>query len=513
MKKTTRKKLRYGSIAAAITVLVVCAVVILNVIVSMLASRYEWMYVDMNKSHVYSVSDAMRDYIDEYVIPEIDKANTSGGQRQKITVIFCDTEKNIKADEGLSEIYKSIAELCAAYPDYIETDHLDVWEDPSAAKELGVTSTSDIVCKFGSEYETVNFKDFYITDPEDQNTAVAYNGERMLASCFMRITENEDSVCYFTVNHGERIENVSLLRTVIEAGYSIDFIDLSSREIPEDCHLLVTFAPERDLIVSDGADEYRKLEEYMLSGGRYMFFADADTYASGGHENFESLLASWGVSFMHKTANDGIEQSYVVRDMSNSLTVDGYTVLAERAEGGFAASMLEGSDYPYAFANSTCISFSSDFTSDGNGNFVKREDGIAKTVAPLLVSHPSAEAWMGGMAVARADKQPFTLMSISKSEDAEGKVGYLLACASTEFASGEVLGSAVLGNGRAMIRAMKFMGKDNAPTELVFKKLTGNEIESLTASAANTYAIILATVPTLAIAACGAVVIIRRKYL
>ena len=47
MKKTTRKTLRYGSIAAAITVLVVCAVVILNVIVSMLASRYEWMYVDM----------------------------------------------------------------------------------------------------------------------------------------------------------------------------------------------------------------------------------------------------------------------------------------------------------------------------------------------------------------------------------------------------------------------------------------------------------------------------------
>jgi hypothetical protein len=120
---------------------------------------------------------------------------------------------------------------------------------------------------------------------------------------------------------------------------------------------------------------------------------------------------------------------------------------------------------------------------------------------------------MGGMAVARADKQPFTLMSISKSEDAEGKGGYLLVCASTEFASGEVLGSAVLGNGRAMIKAMKFMGKDNAPTELVFKKLTGSEIESLTASAANTYAIILATVPTLAVAVCGAVVIIRRKYL
>jgi len=260
MRKTTRKKLRYGSVAAAITVLVVCAAVIFNVTVSMLSARYEWMYVDMNRSDVYSVSDALRDYMDEYVISEIDKANLESGDKQKINVVFCDTEKSIKADEGLSNIYKSILELADIYPEYIETSHLNVWENPTVAKEYGVTSTADIICKFGSEYETVNFADFYITDPQDSNTAIAYNGERIIASCFMRITEREDAICYFTVNHGESIENVSLLRTMIEAGYSIDFVDLSNGDIPEDCHLLVTFAPKRDLVVSDGVDEVKDLK-------------------------------------------------------------------------------------------------------------------------------------------------------------------------------------------------------------------------------------------------------------
>ncbi|MBQ4090715.1 MAG: hypothetical protein IJC64_00195, partial [Clostridia bacterium] len=242
-------------------------------------------------------------------------------------------------------------------------------------------------------------------------------------------------------------------------------------------------------------------------------FVDADTYAAGGHENFEGLLDAWGVNFMHKTASDGVEQSYLIRDMANSLTVDGYTVLAKSADIGLGTEIFGNSEHPIAFANSTCISFARDFIDEGNGIFSNSENGIKKTVAPLMTSHASAEAWMGGRAVERADAQPFTLISLSQSEDAEGRGGYLVACASTEFASSEVLGSSVLGNGRAMAQMIKYMGKDNAPTELVFKTFTGNRIESLTTSAANACATVLAIVPTLTVVICGAVVMIRRKFL
>jgi len=513
MKKSRIKKLHFGSAAIAVTLLVLCATVILNVIAAMLASRYEWMYVNMNTKTVYSISDNCRQYVSDYIIPEIDKANEGQQAKQKIRIIFCDTQDSLKSDDRLVNIYNSILELKSMFPEHIETSHLNIWENPGDAREYGIESTGDIVCVFGSRFETVNFADFYLTDPTDNTKAIAYNGEKILASCLMRVTQKTPPNCYFTVNHGENTESLSLMRTIIESGYTVNFLDLSSQDIPADCELLVTYAPERDLSFSSGEmGEPEKLDKYMKNGGRYMVFISADTYAAGGHTNFETLLGNWGVTFMHKTANDGTEQSYLIKDPSNSLTVDGYTVIAKKAQSGIGASALSKIDYPNAFANSTCIEFAPEFKSDGKGNFIKEQDGITKTVSPLLVTHGTAQAWMGGITVARADEKPFTLMSISSGKNANGKTGHLIACASTEFASQNSLGSAVLGNSRVITEVIRYMGRDNAPSNLVFKSFSGTKIESLTTSAANTYTVVLALVPTLTVAICGTVILVRRKY-
>ena len=55
------------------------------------------------------------------------------------------------------------------------------------------------------------------------------------------------------------------------------------------------------------------------------------------------------------------------------------------------------------------------------------------------------------------------------------------------------------------------MGKDNAPSSLVFKPFDSVEIESLTTMTANTLTVILAAVPALIIAAVGVFVLVRRK--
>ena len=514
MNKARNKKMRYGGTALAITVLVLSAAVILNVICAMLSARYEWMYVNMNKDTVYSISDNCRDYIEEYVISEVDGRNAQSGDEQKIKITFCDTEKNILADESLKYIYDSIIELRGMFPGHIETAHLNVWEDPSTAKEYGVTSTADIVCEFDGRFETVNFADFYLTNPENSDEAVAYNGEKILSACLMRITDADQPTCYFTVNHGENITDLSLMRAMIESGYTVGFVDISKDPIPDDCELLITYAPEKDASVADGGvDEIALLEEYMLSGGRYMVFISADTFASGGFDNFEGLLSDWGVNFMHRTSDEGVEQSYLVRDPYNSLTVDGYTVLTVNAAEGMGADALSNANYPNAFGNATAIKFSDDFLSDGAGNYVKTENGVKKTVAPLLVTNSTAQAWMGGIAVARADEQPFVLMSVSRGEREGGEVGYLVACTSTDFAAQDKLQSAVLGNSRTLTEIVRYMGRENAPANLTFKSFSGTKIESLTTSDANTYTVVFAVVPVAIVALAGAVILTRRRFL
>ena len=59
----------------------------------------------------------------------------------------------------------------------------------------------------------------------------------------------------------------------------------------------------------------------------------------------------------------------------------------------------------------------------------------------------------------------------------------------------------------------QFMGKENAPTRLVFKPFASTEIESLTTSSANTITVVLALAPALLFGILGVVVTVRRRNL
>ena len=240
-----------------------------------------------------------------------------------------------------------------------------------------------------------------------------------------------------------------------------------------------------------------------------MVFASADTFASGEFENFESFLASKGIEYMHERTEEGIEACYLVRDNANSLSVDGCTVLSKNASSGIGARVLGDIDLPNSFGNSTCISFADRFSSDGKGNYVSADGKI--TSSPLLVSHDSAVAWANGRAVARASEGEFALMTLSEQKCDNGETGYLIASASVDFASEESMQSAVLGNSRTLTEIIRYMGKDNAPSTLVFKPFGQTDIQSLTTRSANLTTVALVALPALACTAVGAVVLIRRR--
>ncbi len=513
-KRSIKRRLRHGAVSFLLCALVIAGAVIVNVIAAKLCLRYEWMYAELKKPQLYKISEACRDYLDDYVISEVDKVNEGAAERQKIKIVLCDTEENILADELYGNILDSIKQISEMFPGYFEIEHLDIWERPSIASSYGVKSTEDVVCVFNGKHQTVNLRDMYIIESDGYNSsATAYNGEKMLASCLMRVTQKDDPMCYLTLNHGEIWGDYEFVRMITEAGYNIDVLDLHTDEIPEDCDLLVTFNPKKDMTVSDGTgtvSEIEKLEKFMSEGGKYMVFVSADTFASGGFKNFEAFLASKGVRYMHEPLDNGTEACYLVQDKANSLTVDGCTVLSENASAGIGAGVLSSMSAPNAFGNSTCIGIASGFSSDGNGNYVSK-DGKIKT-APLLVSSSSAVAWAGGRAVARASENPFMLMTLTEQTCDNGETGYLIAAASVDFASGEAMQSSVIGNSRTMTQILRYMGKENAPANLVFKPFGEVRIQILTTRDANITTIILIALPAVACTAVGAVVLTRRRH-
>ena len=513
MKKLSiKRKLRYGSMSVILTLLIIAAVVLINVIAGALCLRYDWMYLEMAKPPVYEISEECESYLEEYVISEIDKVNRGKDERETVKIIFCDTKENITSEDLYRYIHDSFYDIKEMFPGYFEISYLDIWERPSEAAGYGVTSSEDIVCVFNGKHQTMTLKDFYIFETQDYTSvAVAYNGEKILASCLMRVTQKESPMCYLTVNHGEVFGDFEFIRMMAEAGYTVGFLDLYNQEIPEDCDILVTFNPKKDFSASDetsSVSESTKLDKWMSEGGKYMVFLSSDTFASGGFANMEAYLSSWGVKYMHKTTDAGIEACYLVRDDANSLTADGYTVLAQSAKNGLGAKALGSLSAENSFPSTTTIKVASGFKSDGNGNYVS-EGG--RTLSPLFLSHSSAIAWADGKAVERASDEPFMLMTLSQQENQNGTTGYLIASASVDFASEESMRSSVLGNSRALTQMIRYMGKDNAPSELVFKPFGETNIQSLTARNANIISAVLILLPLVTVSAIGTVVLIRRK--
>ena len=54
---------KFASVSLVLTVLAVVAVIVFNVSLSLLATRYEWLYPKLYREHGFSVSEECRDYL------------------------------------------------------------------------------------------------------------------------------------------------------------------------------------------------------------------------------------------------------------------------------------------------------------------------------------------------------------------------------------------------------------------------------------------------------------------
>ena len=67
------RKFKHGSLSVALTVVIIAAVVIINVIASALAANYSWMYIDMTSEKLYTLSDECIDLLDKSFVEIIKK--------------------------------------------------------------------------------------------------------------------------------------------------------------------------------------------------------------------------------------------------------------------------------------------------------------------------------------------------------------------------------------------------------------------------------------------------------
>lgn len=538
--------------SVVITALVIAAVILFNVIFSALASTFMWQ-IDMTKEKIFTLSENCITLLDETFDRVTEERKEQGiSAPLKVTFKFCNLEDNVMNVPAQRYILMTAKELAARYPEYINIEYINIWDNPTAVDPYKTSvhstiSSADVIIVSGTEHRIYTATDFFLTNT-GASSPWAYLGEKRFASAILAVTQTESPVAAILMGHGEKFTDASLVDLLDTAGYQVEIVDdLVNNDLPENCRLVVCYNPTEDFMAADNVSdisEIQKLDDFLAGENHsLMVFMSPSSPVL---PNLENYLALWGISFgrsLDTTAN--VLRPCTVKDVRNSLTGDGLTIVGQYETNGFGANFTKDmrsvkNPRRVVFKNAMPILISEEFgnTYDKTENgeyysmgYKSLGNGYNRRVNHIFTAGSFSTLIADGTQVEKANaNNPYGLMTVSMqyratqeesfidyysgNEDAAfaTQSSYVLACGSVEAATSAILSSATYGNNEVLLYAMNEMGKEPIPVSLPFAVFSQTEIESLTVKRANAYTVSLAIIPAALIFGVGIFVIVRRKH-
>lgn len=273
--KAPKKSTRRTTVAAATIAVAVAIVVFLNLIVSELPSSV--LEFDISSKKLYTVSDTAKEYIEG---------------------LDTDVELILVAESGtVDERISKFVYNYAALSDHITVSEVDPVKTPSVLTTYDTSADNLVVyCPESGKTQSIPFEgesDCIIQYALNYSTysyaESAFDADGQITSAIDYVTGEASNTIYLLSGHGESSlpTNFSDLIDKSNIAISSDTVDLLlDGGVPEDCDLLVCYAPTSDL----SADEVTMLSEYMQSGGDFYLVIDEHTLS-----NFNSLLYEYGM--------------------------------------------------------------------------------------------------------------------------------------------------------------------------------------------------------------------------
>lgn len=548
MHKFTKKTVFY-----AVSVLVIACVLLLNVAFHALAAKGLWL-IDFaiprylsQEGTLYTVSDSCIDLLDATLPGAVDAVNeqraAQGEDPLKVEIIFCTDPDTLNKAQLTRYIHFTALGLQKEFPDYIEVKYVNIVQNPSAVQKYKATSatniySSNIIISFGTEYR-VHTVDVMFTANDTTSEPWAYNGEKKMASAILAVTRAESPIACLTVNHGEPIrEQTEFIKLVQAAGYEVQELDLGNDPIPENCRLIITYAPQSDFFgdPADDNDEIDKLDKFLDKAYSFLYVCDPETPSL---PNLDEYLEFWGITIASKTDSAGLFENCVIVDKEICVDGEGYALIADYATKGQGASFtadLRKQGYPptVIFDQATAIvpseMYDRTYTladeTTGTEEYTYhsyRSNGITRTMHNIFTAPATANGMVGQSIYMPAAQYPFSLMTLTVENRTTQETNYsvaqepsyVCAIASTEFLSDTVLASDAYGNADVVLGTLRYMGREVIPVTLEFKAFMVYDIDDkvMNQNDPMPVMIMLATIPALICFGVGIYVNVRRKYL
>ena len=368
----SKKHIKNGSYTMVMSVIFIAVVIVINMIVSTIPSKYS--EIDISSQKLYSIGDETKK-----MLKDLEK-----------DVTIYQIAQSGSEDENISNLLKK-------YED--ESKHIKVEQkDPVVNPKFVSQYTSDdlsansliVVC--GDRNKVIDYNNIYETSIDYQtysSQTTGFDGEGQITSAIGYVTSENLPVLYTVEGHGEKDMDSSIKEDIEKANMDIKSLNLLTEgNVPDDADCLFIDSPSTDF----SSDEKDAIIEYLENGGKAMIFSD---YTTEDMPNFDAILENYGVQRTEGVVFEGDKQHYAMQmpyylvptinstDASSETASAGYYVLAPYAQGikqlddvrdtVKIESILTTSDQAYS-------------KTDLNSNTIEKEDGDVEGPFDLGVS-------------------------------------------------------------------------------------------------------------------------------
>ncbi len=267
------KTSRNGAMSMGMIAIVICIVVVINLIVGQLPERIR--NLDLTDNKLYEISDTSREIL---------------GNLDKNVEI-----KVLAVKDSADDRIKTFLSKYAALSDKLDVEWIDPVQHPSALEKYDTSSNSIVVsCPDTDKSTTISFNDILVVDEMSYYTTgstepVSFDGEGQMTSAINYVISDTSKNIYRTTGHGEGTLGSNVTDLMDKMNLKINELNLlMENKIPEDCDLLMMYAPTKDLT----KDEAKLVEDYLQSGGKVYLILGA---VEDSLPNLEGVMKTYGL--------------------------------------------------------------------------------------------------------------------------------------------------------------------------------------------------------------------------
>lgn len=265
---------KQGSFSIGVTAIVIAIVVVANMIIGQLPEKYR--NIDVSSTKIYEISDTSKD-----LLKELDHKVT-------LTVLAVKDETDDRITTFLSK-YEGLSKN-------VSVKWIDPVLHPSALTENNAEKDTIVVkCEDTGKSTTVAFSDIIVQDMSSyyytgSTSESKFDGEGQLTSAINYVISDASQTVYRTSGHGESTFSTTISDLMKKNNYNVEELNLvMNTEIPDDCDLLMMYAPTNDL----SQEEADVLKNYLKSGGKVMLILGDTT--SEQLPNLMGILSDYGM--------------------------------------------------------------------------------------------------------------------------------------------------------------------------------------------------------------------------